>query len=192
VAQSLIVFDLEFTAWPGSMDRNWKGPGEHREVVQFGAVAVSASSLEETGQLDLLVKPRINPVLSDYFIELTGITNEEVARRGLDFPDAMRRFLAFCDGRPLLCFGRDDLVLIENVQLYGLESEFAVPGIFNVRSWMKSIGMETRGLHSCDAARFVGVPHEARDHNAVEDARSVAKAIRALVERGTRWPELGL
>ena len=37
-ARKLIVFDLEFTAWEGSLARHWLAPGEFKEVVQIGAV----------------------------------------------------------------------------------------------------------------------------------------------------------
>jgi DNA polymerase III epsilon subunit-like protein len=187
VTQSFVVFDLEFTAWPGSVERKWSGPGEHREVVQIGAVALGVD-LAETGSLDLLVRPRINPVLSDYLIELTGITNEELTARGIDFADAFPRFLAFVAGRPLFCFGRDDFVLSENVKLYGLNLE--VPVARNIGQWMRQAGIDVTGLHSCDLARAAGVPHDGRAHNALEDARSVAKAIRTLVARGAPHPLL--
>ena len=40
-----IVYDLEFTAWEGSMSHRWLLPGEFKEVVQIGAVKVDADSL---------------------------------------------------------------------------------------------------------------------------------------------------
>jgi hypothetical protein len=43
----VVVFDTEFTAWRGSMERNWAGPGEFREIVQIGAVRIDAETLAE-------------------------------------------------------------------------------------------------------------------------------------------------
>jgi DNA polymerase III epsilon subunit-like protein len=186
VTQSFVVFDLEFTAWPGSMERQWQGPGEHKEVVQIGAVALSGPDLAEAGTLDLLVRPRINRDLSDYFVELTGITNADIAARGIDFGEAFPRFMRFIAGRPLFCFGRDDFVLTENVKLYSLNLE--VPVAKNIGPWLRQAGIDTAGLHSCDLARAAGASHEGRPHNALEDARSVAAAIRALVSRGAPYP----
>jgi hypothetical protein len=31
---SAIIFDLEFTAWAGSLESRWPKPGEFKEVVQ--------------------------------------------------------------------------------------------------------------------------------------------------------------
>ena len=78
-----VVFDLEFTAWEGSVAHRWSRPGEFTELVQIGAVLVDAQTFTVEREMDLLVKPRLNPVLSDYLVQLTGkvITNEELAAR---------------------------------------------------------------------------------------------------------------
>ena len=60
-----IVFDTEFTSWEGSMENNWSREGEHRELVQIGALKISDGKIID--KLDILVKPQINPILSDYF-----------------------------------------------------------------------------------------------------------------------------
>ena len=111
-----VVFDLEFTAWEGSMANRWLRPGEFKEVVQIGAVKVDAEYAP--GEiLDVMVRPRLNPILSPYLVELTGITNEEVGARGMDFAAAYREFTQFAGSLPIIAYGRDDLVLIENLRL---------------------------------------------------------------------------
>ncbi|MBU6156070.1 MAG: exonuclease, partial [Alphaproteobacteria bacterium] len=66
----VILFDTEFTAWRGSMARGWKGPGEHQEIVQIGAVRLDAQELKELAEFQVLIRPVINPVLSSYFVGL--------------------------------------------------------------------------------------------------------------------------
>ena len=43
----IIIFDTEFTAWEGSLARNWNGPGEYREIIQIGAILVDTQNLQE-------------------------------------------------------------------------------------------------------------------------------------------------
>ena len=179
-----VVFDLEFTAWPGSMEHRWLRPGEFREVVQIGAVKIDAETLAEVGTFDALIKPRLNPVLSPYLEDLTGVTNAAVAERGIDFADAYRAFVRFADGAPLLAFGRDDLVLKDNLALYGLKDEPPLPPHVNIVPWLVEAGIDTRGLHACDIAEATGTRFEGRRHDALADARSVALGIRTLVARG--------
>jgi inhibitor of KinA sporulation pathway (predicted exonuclease) len=77
--KTLVVFDLEWTAWPGSFERDWSGPGELREIIQFGAVKADvANNLAETGHFECFARPTVNPILSDYIIALTGITQPDV------------------------------------------------------------------------------------------------------------------
>ena len=75
-----VVFDLEFTAWEGSMANHWLRPGEFQEIVQIGAVQVDADfNCGKT--FDTLVRPRINPEISPYLERLPGITNEAMRAR---------------------------------------------------------------------------------------------------------------
>ena len=180
------VFDLEFTAWEGSMRERWLAPGQFREVVQIGAVKIE--NFEPRDTLDLLVKPKFNPVLSDYLVTLTGITNHAVAARGIDFAEAYRRFVAFAGDGIICSFGRDDLVLVDNLQLRGMSGARALPRHVNIAPWLKQNGIATKGFHACDIARLCGAAFAGREHDALDDARSVAAGIKALVARGAANP----
>jgi inhibitor of KinA sporulation pathway (predicted exonuclease) len=179
-----IVYDLEFTAWEGSMRHRWLRPGEFREVVQIGAVKVDPVTLDVLDTFDALVRPRINPCLSPYLERLTGITNAQLREQGRDFAAAYGDFLAFADGAVSSAFGRDELVFEENLRLYGLASAPGTPEYRDSRPWFRSQGVETQGLHSCDIGPRLGVPFEGRAHNALSDSQSVAAGMKVLVERG--------
>jgi inhibitor of KinA sporulation pathway (predicted exonuclease) len=183
-----VVFDLEFTAWEGSMAHRWSRPGEFTELVQIGAVKVDARSFAVIDEMDVLVRPRFNSVLSDYFVELTGITNGELAACGADFAEAYGEFVRFADGRAIAAFGRDDLVFDANIRLYGLKNAPPQPFYINVIPWLHENGIDPRGKNACDVAPLAGVAFKGHKHNALADARGVLAGIRALVERGARNP----
>lgn len=185
-----VVFDLEFTAWEGSRERRWSLPGEKTEVVQIGAVKLDARSLAEVDTFEALVHPRLNPVLSGYFITLTGITNEALASRGIDFIPAYRAFLDFTGGATIHAFGRDDLILAENLKLYGWGRAMPMPRYRNVVPWFAAQGIDLAGKHACDVAEAAGVPFAGRRHDALSDALSVARGIAALVAKGAPNPFL--
>ncbi|MCP5433003.1 MAG: exonuclease domain-containing protein [Alphaproteobacteria bacterium] len=185
-----MIFDLEFTAWEGSMARGWQGEGEHREVVEIGAVRLASSGLEEEAAFSVLVRPRINPLLSDYLQALTGITNEDIARHGVDFAEAYGDFLAFLGDAPAYSYGRDDLVLAENLRLYGLGEPEDVPPARDLRSWLTGQGVDVGALNSSEVAAAVGAEGVGHVHRALDDARSLAAALRALVARGAPSPFL--
>ena len=183
---SITVFDLEYTAWECSMARHWLTPGEFKEVVQIGAVKLDADSFEGLEEFEVLVRPRINPVLSPYFEKLTGITGRQVARDGEDFAIAYGRFLDFAGDGPIAAFGRDDRALKDNLRLYGLTGARPLPLFYDLRGWFAVLGVDPRGMHSCDIAPALGVPFQGRAHNALDDAKSVASVMAVLASRGTR------
>jgi inhibitor of KinA sporulation pathway (predicted exonuclease) len=183
-----IVFDLEFTAWEGSMAHRWSRPGEFAELVQVGAVKVDAENLTVLDTLDVLVRPRLNPLLSDYFTALTGIADADLAARGVDFVEAYEAFVAFADGAVTLAFGTDDLVFKDNMRLYGLDDMAPFPPFANLRPWFDANGVATAKLHSCDVGPLLGTPFEGRRHNALADSLSLVAGIRALVARGAPNP----
>src|SRR4029079_19642626 len=112
---------LEFTAWEGSMASRWTRRAEYTEVVQIGAVKLDGESLAEIDTFEILVRPRVNPVLSDYLVGLTKITNDDVPQRGEDFVVAYRASLDFAGEGQCFAHGRDDLILLDNLKLYGWE-----------------------------------------------------------------------
>ena len=182
----LTIFDLEFTAWDGSLARQWLGPGEFKEVVQIGAVRLNLQSLQMEGSFDGLVRPRVNPVLSDYFENLTGISNRRLAADGDDFEIAYRRFLDFAGGSVIAAFGHDEWVLEDNIRLYGLKGLPPMPEFLELRQWFFDRGVDPKGLHSCDIGPRLGVPFEGQMHDALCDARSIAEGMTVLLKRGAK------
>ena len=185
---SVVFFDLEFTAWEGSMASGWLAPGQFREIVQIGAVKMEMTTLETLGEFNCLVRPRINRELSVYFENLTGITNAMVAGRGIDFEAAYREFISFLGGAPICSFGRDDIVLEGNLALYAIRGAPKLPPHCNVMPWLARHGIDMTGRHSCDVARACGVAFTGRAHDAFDDARSVASGVSALIKRGADSP----
>ena len=185
-APHLTIFDLEFTAWDGSLARQWLGPGEFKEVVQIGAVRLNLQSLQMEGSFDGLVRPRVNPVLSDYFENLTGISNRRLAADGDDFEIAYRRFLDFAGGGVIAAFGHDEWVLEGNIRLYGLKGLPPMPEFLELRQWFFDRGVDPKGLRSCDIGPRLGVPFEGQMHDALCDARSIAEGMTVLLKRGAK------
>jgi inhibitor of KinA sporulation pathway (predicted exonuclease) len=185
-----VIFDLEFTAWEGSMQSRWTRPGELSEVVQIGAVKLDAASLKEVECFDMLVRPRVNPVLSDYLVTLTGITNQAMERRGVDFAVAYRAFLDFVGDARIFAHGRDDLIFAANLKLYGWGQALAIPDYSNAIHWFTAQGIDLKGKRACDVAESAGAAFEGHKHDALADARGVAAGFIALIGKGAPNPFL--
>jgi inhibitor of KinA sporulation pathway (predicted exonuclease) len=173
-----IVYDLEYTSWPGSWERGWSAPGEHREIVQIGAVRVDAA-FRELDCLCLLVRPRINPELSDYFMRLTGIGQADVERLGRDFPEALAMLHAFAEpGLPLLANGVDAEIILENCRLCAVDYGFDGRTEDVHAELLAATGRDH--LFSADLPELFGLGECGRGHDALADARAVAGALRVV------------
>jgi inhibitor of KinA sporulation pathway (predicted exonuclease) len=186
--KEVVVFDTEFTAWRGSMERRWQGPGEFQEIVQIGAVRLDAESLDEKSSFTVLVRPVLNPVLSDYFVALTRITNERLMSEGIDFATAAAAFAAFVAKRAIYCYGRDDRIIARNAERLRKPELWTNTTATNLRAWLTDVGVKTAGVSSGELARHVGSVSQGTAHDALVDARSLAEAIRYLVKKGAPNP----
>ena len=112
-----VIYDTEWTTWPGALERSWSGKGEYREIIRIGAISIDLDNLQEINVLDVFVKPSINPNLSDYCTKLTGITDEKIQAEGIDIREALHKFGDFVGGRNTFSYGGDILIIFENLRL---------------------------------------------------------------------------
>jgi inhibitor of KinA sporulation pathway (predicted exonuclease) len=182
-----VIYDLEFTAWPGSQERGWTGDQEFREIVQIGAVRVDEDSLEADAEFDVLIRPARNPYLSPYFEDLTGITNDAVAAEGQDFASAFNAFLKFCGGAYALSYGNDMVIIGENLILQfpaGEAPATPLPPFINVRPHINRSIPATRTLSAGALHEALGSPPRGRAHNALTDCYGILDALRHLRRHG--------
>lgn len=182
----LVLLDTEFTAWEGSMAAGWSRPGEHRELIQIGAVRVDCGAgFAERAAFDRLVRPAINPGLSDYIQDLTGITQAALDRDAAPFAVVYQAFAAFCGTAPILAWGADGDVIAENRRLTGAAERLPAARYHNLRRWMiDRHGDRFRAVSSAELPTILGLAHRARAHHALEDSRALAAALPELLRQG--------
>ena len=186
--KNIVVFDIECTTWKGAMERNWSGEGEHREVVEVGAILTETDNFSELDSFKSLVKPKINPSLSNYFIALTGITQKRVNEKGIDFPTFLQRFSNWCGEFELYCFDSgedrsrlfDRDVLMENCNLLGIKFPFRMDRFHDIDDIFQYYSIKVK--QSGKAPEAFGIKISARPHDALNDARGLIIALRALRE----------
>ncbi|MEU9499784.1 3'-5' exonuclease [Streptomyces sp. NPDC048196] len=192
---SFVVFDLEFTSWPGALEQDWGAPGQLREVVQIGALRLSedCSVLEE---YETLVRPVVNPQLSPYFTELTGITQESVDQDRVPPAQALGEFLGFCQGQTVLSYGNDMVVLGENIgwaRARGEELKHSMldAAFVNIRPWVNTVAPTTTTANVGRLWDVLGLPKPVagQEHSALFDCYSFATALAHLSDHGATLPE---
>lgn len=185
--ETIVIHDLEYTAWEGSLARRWRGDGEYRELVQIGAVKLECDGAwTEISAFERFSLPEFNPVLSDYFTALTGITNADLAREGRPFHQVITDFAAFVgDSRIVAANGDDARCLVENCGWRAVEMPIEAARMLNLRPlFMAALNLPRAETISSDLPRLFGLQMEGAAHTALADARAIAQALRELTRRG--------
>jgi len=180
--ETLVVVDFEYTAWEGSLERGWEKEEENAEIIQIGAVEIcsNAGQWEMQREFNQFIRPLLRPDLSDYIIRLTGITQETINDFGVSFPVALKSFYEFSTKYSRLCANGDDWTFLElNCQINDVENPFVMDRFMNVRPYLaKQLGLDEDSpkLHSHRLPQLIE-SLEGEPHNALVDARSIAKAL---------------
>ena len=179
-----MVFDLEFTSWPGSNERNWSLPNEDREIIQIGAVKIETTGdMREVDSFQILVRPLKNPILSDYIVNLTEITQEKVEKKGILFPLALSRFINFIGEHPIdiLSNGGDEEVIEENCQIHNIPFLSIFKKSTDLKIYFSEVlGISRKNCTSGMLPELFGLNNHEKQHDALGDARSILQALRYL------------
>ena len=188
----IVLFDTEFTAWDGSVKRNWSKKNEYKELVQLAALKIKiGKKIKIIDKFNIIVKPVKNPLLSQYFIKLTGITNNNVKNKGVSFKKCIREFYSFCKYNNKLVniysYGNDYVILKENMDYN------KIPKKSKFRSWEKLFfdikpifnlyGINTNKYTSGTVYKSLNIkPNNSMVHNAMWDTTSLFLTVKKLCE----------
>ncbi len=188
MTKSIVVFDSEWTTWEGALERRWSGPGEEIEIVQIGmAKLADTPELPEIDQIEFLVRPVLNPDLSSYFTDLTGITQQEVDEQGVSFSEGLERMRTFLDPevQVVYCFGGDGIIVNRNCTLNNLDDPFPPELFASIRGEIAEfLGISESGALSSRLPEDMGFESPGDAHTALADARCIGEALRIMRRAG--------
>lgn len=168
----IVILDTEYTTWPGALESGWRESWQHREIVQIAAIRVDDRFIE-TAALDVIVRPTINPQLSDLFVELTGIEQSRVDAEGVAFATALADLATFVGGDRVICMNGDCKVILDNCDINGVRYPFN--GQFHrLRPLLERSGVDLTRRSSGDLHELTPSPLRGNTHNALHDVRSMA------------------
>ena len=178
--EKIVIFDTEYTSWPGSNERDWDGPNEYREIVQIGAIIVDTKKFIELDSLNLLIKPVKNPVLSDYFINLTGIVQKDVEQKGMSYNEALLKFASWSRDYDIYSFGGDERVLKENCGFINMPFPFENSRFMDIRDVFRKSVPDINKYQSGFVMSAFGKKSATMAHNALNDVRIILESLREL------------
>jgi len=168
-----IIIDTEYTAWEGSQERNWSRKNEYRELVQIGYLIFDNNYIiKKTGSI--YFKPRYNPKLSKYFVNLTKINQKQIDKKGLDFNSGIRKFWSIIDNNTILSFGDDIKIIKENYKIYQEDYPKVKKKFINIRNVLNKTNINIENKTSGNLYKLTDYKIvEPNIHNAEWDVYSI-------------------
>lgn len=172
----LIILDLEATCW-AETKLTFKP-----EIIEIGAVKVDLKTNQILDTFDALVRPTLNPELSDFCTNLTGITTDMV--KGSEyFWQVYPKFVRWAGSKNKGLIGAwgdyDGRALRRDVTLHNLDWELTERYLNISHFYLLKKGGKKRGL--LQASQESGIEFEGPQHRALADALVTAKIFMTLV-----------
>ncbi|WP_282086669.1 3'-5' exonuclease [Aquimarina algiphila] len=169
-----IILDLEATCWK---DRSVQ---KQNEIIEIGAIKMNDSG-ESSSEFCEFIKPKINPTLSDFCIELTTITQNEIDNAGT-YNEVIERFKKWInlDEPYMLCSWGfyDKKQFQKDCELHNLDTDWLQNHVSlkhqyaDIKNLKKPIGMG-------GALKKENLTLEGTHHRGIDDARNIAKIFQA-------------
>jgi inhibitor of KinA sporulation pathway (predicted exonuclease) len=179
---SYVVLDLEATCWQ-------KGTRPDRmETIEIGAVRLDPDTfLPQEDTFSRFVRPTVEPELSEFCTELTGITQTDVNSAGT-FPEVFRDFMAWLgEAEITLCtWGAYDVGQLKvDCRRHGISFPDRFENYINLKKrFAASHDIKPCGMKH--ALRILNIPLEGRHHRGIDDAKNIAKIAADLLKEAGR------
>ena len=181
IEQILLIVDLEATCWENRQAPNGEAQSnDNMEIIEIGC-ALATRQGELLDNHSFLVRPIRHPVLSDFCMELTGITQSMVDAAPM-LPEAIEAMNAWLGDLP------DDFIWCSwgNYDRLHLEVQSQLDGAWPVilarphlnlkRIWRRTTGHKRKNGFA-NALAFHGLEFEGHHHRGVDDARNMARVL---------------
>ncbi len=183
-----VYLDTEY-CYPG-MKKGTPRPtsADKRQIVQIAAIIYDTESGEELARFDQLVLPTYEKQLPDFFIELTGITQQDVDKSAVSFERAFKDFVHFCDDLSVWTFDKDEEVLHQNCEYIDMPWPFTAQ-FTRVKALLPKWGINPDAYSSGTLYKAAGLDISGHVHNALHDVRSMSRAIDAFEKNSKHQKE---
>ncbi|CAP23178.1 Protein CBG02000 [Caenorhabditis briggsae] len=191
---NLLILDFEGTCEKDDHDYP-------SEIIQFSVCVLNTRDkiIREDVSFNKYVRPVINPKLTDFCAELTGI-DQDTIDNARTFPEVYNQFCAWLKEHDfqekrfaIVCDSRQDMWRLAQYQFLLNKQPF--PTIF--RQWVNlslyyrqdlRMAQQQDAVHQSLIERmsaFYNIPNEGQAHNAMDDCSFLAKVTKRILDNGT-------
>jgi len=172
-----LIIDLEATC-----SDNGIVPRDEMEIIEIGAVLQSARTFEIESEFQTFVRPVRNPNLTKFCMELTGITQSDVAGAP-SFQEAIEDLKEWMDpfGDTLFCSwgDYDRKQFLQDCEYHRIAYPFHSEHL-NLKARFSESNGGTKKLGITGALRNLNMNFEGSHHRGLDDARNIARIVRRV------------
>lgn len=189
----LCIIDFEATCWQNKKALGPDNQGFTRprmEIIEFGCVLVRSDTLSQVSLFQSFVRPKLNPVLTDFCTTLTSIQQKDVDKAPT-FPEVLSKFETWLNAnnsnRDNYTFGswgfydRDQFKL--DCDLHSVKYPFSEDH-FNIKMYVGNKQWGGKGVGVSKAATRLGIKFEGTPHRGIDDAYMITKILRRVEGKG--------
>ena len=180
--EKLLVVDLEATC-----ASNGAIPPSKMETIEIGAVLVEPIHFEICSEFQAFIKPVRNPNLTEFCIDLTGITQEMVSEAASYF-EVFPAFVEWIErnamGSAFCSWGAYDRRQLEqDCVMHGLV--YNMPPHANLKALFSDRQSTKRPVGMAAALELCGIELSGQHHRALDDAKNIAQLLPWIVGNRT-------
>lgn len=164
------------------------------EIIEFPMVLINTHTLEIVDSFQEYVKPEVNPQLSDFCVNLTGIT-QKMVEEAEPFPAVLQRVVAWLQERELgtkykyaiLTDGAWDMSKFLNIQCRISRiryPQFAKKWINIRKSYGNFYKVPRTQTKLSTMLEKLGLKYEGRPHSGLDDSRNIARIALRMLQDG--------
>ena len=188
----LCILDFEATCWDDSSN------AEQMEIIEFPSVLYKINEATKTvefiSEFAKYVKPTINPILTKFCTELTGIKQETVDKAdtidivynqhiewlSTNVPNDKKVIIATCGAWDL------NTQLPREIRNKNLVKHPLYSNFVNVKVEFRSVTKIHPYGMTCMLKHF-NIPLEGRHHSGIDDTKNIAKVMLTLIQNGHKY-----
>ena len=181
--KNFLIADFEFTTFDTPFGRP---RGFFPEIIEAGAVLLSADLSDMQKVYQTFVKPRLFPKLSDACKNIAMLTQEDI-NQGIDWAEAMQKLAEYYTAGQtwLVAWGDADWEVIQNnCSKYKLECPFLAEDYLDLALAYRQYYAKDRTLSLQHAIAEQNIEREGHYHLALDDAFNTGLLLRRMRESG--------
>jgi inhibitor of KinA sporulation pathway (predicted exonuclease) len=182
--KNIVIFDTEYTSWEGCLKNGWdENKNQYMEIIQISALKIDLESMKLIDEIDLVVKTSLNPTLSQYIQNLTGISQKKMEIAGIDLEEALTLFKLWLNNDIAFSYGSDIDVILKNCKLVELDYIFNINNFNDIREIFKKHNIPVDKYTSGELHRYFNLDLNGHVHNSLFDCHSLYESLKKMSEQ---------